>query len=231
MFEHFSDRARRVMARANHEAGYSGRECICADHILLGLLDEEGVGVAALRILNVNLRSVKLDLEKVTGPRADVPKVGRLPLDAGAKKVIEWAIEEARGLRHNYVGTEHLLLGLLHNEETVAGQVLIGFVEMENVRAGVLEVLGQGPPLPAEAKLPRASTINFDRFADDLLLIRLLEFLDAHEGRIHPVVRDAAYEEAMRLRDVKVELQRHIDAALAKLKEVSDEEEPKDALG
>src|SRR3712207_137257 len=113
MFERFTDRARKVMALANQEAQRFNHEYIGTEHILLGLV-KEGSGVAAdvLRRFGVNPQTVRLEVEKIvqTGPGGDQVVLGRLPHTPRAKKVIELAVDEAQGLNHNYVGTEHLLL-------------------------------------------------------------------------------------------------------------------------
>src|SRR5438477_477834 len=115
MYERFTDRARKVMQLANQEAQRFNHEYIGTEHILLGLV-KEGSGVAAhvLKNLDIDLRKVRLEVEKIaqSGPdMADVVLFGRRPQTPRAKKVIEYSIEEARNLNHNYVGTEHLLLG------------------------------------------------------------------------------------------------------------------------
>src|SRR3954467_11145424 len=124
MYERFTDRARKVMQLAHQGAQRFNHEYIGTEHILLGLV-KEGSGVAAnvLKNLDIDLRKIRLEVEKIvqSGPdMAAVVLLGRRPLTPRVKKVIEYAIEEARGLNHNYVGTEHLLLGLLREEEGVA---------------------------------------------------------------------------------------------------------------
>ena len=114
MFERFTDRARKVMALANQEAQRFNHEYIGTEHILLGLVKEgSGVGANVLKNLDVDLRKVRLEVEKLVKSGPDMVTMGKLPQTPRAKKVIEYAIEEARNLNHNYVGTEHLLLGLL----------------------------------------------------------------------------------------------------------------------
>src|SRR5678815_2490452 len=114
MFERFTDRARKVMALANQEAQRFNHEYIGTEHILLGIVKEgTGVGANVLKNLDLDLRKVRLEIEKRLQPAESAPGVGRAPQTPRAKKVIEHAIEEARGLGHTYVGTEHLLLGLI----------------------------------------------------------------------------------------------------------------------
>src|SRR6266496_1072630 len=144
MYERFTDRARKVMQLANQEAQRFNHEYIGTEHILLGLV-KEGSGVAAnvLKNLDVDLRKIRLEVEKLVQSGPDMVTMGRLPHTPRAKKVIEYSIEEARNLNHNYVGTEHLLLGLLREQEGVAAQVLMNLgLKLEDVREEVLNLLG-----------------------------------------------------------------------------------------
>ncbi len=144
MFERFTDRARKVMALANQEAQRFNHEYIGTEHILLGLVKEgSGVGANVLKNLDVDLRKVRLEVEKLVKSGPDMVTMGKLPQTPRAKKVIEYAIEEARNLNHNYVGTEHLLLGLLREHDGVAAQVLMNLgLKLEEVREEVLNLLG-----------------------------------------------------------------------------------------
>ncbi len=144
MYERFTDRARKVMQLANQEAQRFNHEYIGTEHILLGLV-KEGSGVAAnvLKNLDIDLRKIRLEVEKIVQAGPDMVTMGRLPQTPRAKKVIEYSIEEARNLNHNYVGTEHLLLGLLREQEGVAAQVLMNLgLKLEDVREEVLNLLG-----------------------------------------------------------------------------------------
>ena len=146
MFERLTDRARKVMALANQEAQRFNHEYIGTEHILLGLVKEgSGVGANVLKNLDVDLRKVRLEVEKLVKSGPDMVTMGKLPQTPRAKKVIEYAIEEARNLNHNYVGTEHLLLGLLREHDGVAAQVLMNLgLKLEQVREEVLNLLGAG---------------------------------------------------------------------------------------
>ena len=146
MFERFTDRARKVMALANQEAQRFNHEYIGTEHILLGLVKEgSGVGANVLKNLDVDLRKVRLEVEKLVHSGPEMVTMGKLPQTPRAKKVIEYAIEEARNLNHNYVGTEHLLLGLLREHDGVAAQVLMNLgLKLEDVREEVLNLLGAG---------------------------------------------------------------------------------------
>ena len=147
MFERFTDRARKVMALANQEAQRFNHEYIGTEHILLGLVKEgSGVGANVLKNLDVDLRKVRLEVEKLVKSGPDMVTMGKLPQTPRAKKVIEYAIEEARNLNHNYVGTEHLLLGLLREHDGVAAQVLMNLgLKLEEVREEVLREARRGP--------------------------------------------------------------------------------------
>jgi len=146
MYERFTDRARKVMQLANQEAQRFNHEYIGTEHILLGLI-KEGSGVAAnvLKNLDVDLRKIRIEVEKLVQTGPDMVTMGKLPQTPRAKKVIEYSMEEARNLNHNYVGTEHILLGLLREQEGVAAQVLMNLgLKLEEVREEVLNLLGHG---------------------------------------------------------------------------------------
>ena len=146
MYERFTDRARKVMQLANQEAQRFNHEYIGTEHVLLGLV-KEGSGVAAnvLKNLDVDLRKIRLEVEKLVQSGPDMVTMGKLPQTPRAKKVIEYSMEEARHLNHNYVGTEHILLGLLREQEGVAAQVLMNLgLKLEEVREEVLNLLGHG---------------------------------------------------------------------------------------
>src|SRR6188508_1282450 len=152
MYERFTDRARKVMQLANQEAQRFNHEYIGTEHILLGLV-KEGSGVAAnvLKNLDVDLRKIRLEVEKIVQSGPDMVTMGKLPQTPRAKKVIEYSMEEARNLNHNYVGTEHLLLGLIREQEGVAAQVLMNLgLKLEDVREEVLNLLGHNMPNESE---------------------------------------------------------------------------------
>ena len=121
MFERFTDRARKVMGLANQEAQRFNHEYIGTEHVLLGLVKEgTGVGANVLKNLDVDLHKVRMEVERLVKSGPEMVSMGKLPHTPRAKKVVEYAIEEARNLNHNYVGTEHLLLGLLREREGLA---------------------------------------------------------------------------------------------------------------
>jgi ATP-dependent Clp protease ATP-binding subunit ClpC len=175
MYERFTDRARKVMQLANQEAQRFNHEYIGTEHILLGLIQEgSGTGVNVLKNLDIDLRKVRREVEKIVQSGPDMVIRGKLPQTPRAKKVIEYALDEARRLNHNYVGTEHLLLGLLHETEGVAAQVLMNLgLSLEDARDEVLNILGHIPPdRPAVGAPPvsrgRSWTPMLDSFGADL---------------------------------------------------------------
>ena len=145
MFERFSDRALKVMALANQEAERFNHRYIGTEHILLSLVKEgAGVGANVLKNLDLDLRKVRLEVEKLVKSGPETVTMGKLPPTPRAREVIEYAIEEARNLNHNYVGTEHLLLGFLLEQEGVAGQVLGNLnVTYDAARSSIIDVLGR----------------------------------------------------------------------------------------
>ena len=128
MYERFTDRAKKVMKLANQEAQRLNHEYISTEHILLGLIREgTGTAVAILKEMDIDLRMMPIEVGKLIQSGPGMVIMGRLPQTPLVKRVIERAMSEARDLKHNYVGTEHILLGLLSTEEGVAHQVLIRF--------------------------------------------------------------------------------------------------------
>ena len=200
MFERFTDRARKVMALANQEAQRFNHEYIGTEHILLGLIKEGGgVGANVLKNLDVDLRKARLEVEKLVKSGPDMVTMGKLPQTPRAKKVIEFAIEEARSLNHNYVGTEHLLLGLLREQDGIAAQVLMTLnLKLEDVREEVLNLLGAGVE-NEEAAAPgrpmrtqpggKSKTPALDSFGRDLTLLAKQGELDPVIGRVDQIER------------------------------------------
>ncbi|MCY2929467.1 MAG: ATP-dependent Clp protease ATP-binding subunit [Planctomycetota bacterium] len=210
MFERFTERARKVMAMANQEAQRFNHEYIGTEHILLGLIkDGSGVGANVLRSLNVDLPKVRMEIEKLVKPGPNTVTLGKLPQTPKAKKVLEFAIEEARNLNHNYVGTEHLLLGLLRETDGVAAQVLMNLgIKLDEVRAEVLNILGAGmepadaPPAGIEPEGPggpggesapgrrgKSKTPALDSFGRDLTELARQGGLDPVIGRSNEIER------------------------------------------
>jgi hypothetical protein len=162
MFERFTDRARRVVVFAQEEARRLDHNYIGTEHILLGLLRErDGVAVTALRSLDLSLDAVRVEVERIVGVGTAVPE-GHIPFTPRAKKVLEMSLREALQLGHNYIGTEHILLGLLREGQGVGAQVLVKLgADLPAVRVAVaqlLEGMAPGatvPPAPASIRAVR----------------------------------------------------------------------------
>jgi ATP-dependent Clp protease ATP-binding subunit ClpC len=141
MFERVADDARKVMAVANKQAQQFGHGYIDTEHILLGLLKESSsTGAIILKDLGVNIENLLAEVEQLAKSRADKTEMEKLPRNPRARNVIEYAIKEARVLEHNYIGTEHILLGLLQETDGIAAQVLTNLsVKLQDVREKALE--------------------------------------------------------------------------------------------
>jgi ATP-dependent Clp protease ATP-binding subunit ClpC len=180
-FEKFSERARRVLTIAQEEARNLNHSYIGTEHILLGLVrEDEGVAARVLTNLGIGLGKVRSAVEFIIG-RGEKPGTGETGLTPRAKKVIELAIDEARQMGHNYIGTEHLLLGLLREGEGVASSVLDSFgITLERARAEVAHILTQGTP---KARLSRSTsrTPALDQLGIDLTAA-------ARAGKLDPVI-------------------------------------------
>ncbi len=202
MFERFTDRARKVMALANQEAQRFSHEYIGTEHVLLGLVKEgTGVGANVLKNLGVDLHKVRMEVERLVKSGPELVTMGKLPQTPRAKKVVEYSIEEARSLNHNYVGTEHILLGLLREREGVAAQVLMNMgLKLEEVRDEVLNLLGAGmetagPPEGAPSEMEerrsrgKSKTPALDSFGRDLTEMARKDQLDPVIGRTDEIER------------------------------------------
>jgi ATP-dependent Clp protease ATP-binding subunit ClpC len=182
-FDKFTDRARKVLTLAQDEAQRFNHNYIGTEHLLLGLVREgEGVAARVLENMNVELPKVRTAVEFIIG-RGDRPVVGEVGLTPRAKRVIELAIDEARRLGHNYIGTEHLLLGLVREGEGIAAGVLESLgVNLDKVRHEVIRVLSQSSSAGPAAETKRASKTP----TVDQLGINLTEL--ARSGKLDPVI-------------------------------------------
>ena len=180
-FEKFSERARRVLTSAQEEAQNLNHNYIGTEHILLGLIrEEEGVAAKVLTNLGISLTKVRSAVEFIIG-RGEKASTGEIGLTPRAKRVIELAIDEARHLSHNYIGTEHILLGLLHEGEGVAAGVLDSFgLTIEQARTEVSNVLSQGASRAKPAKSTTRTPI-LDQLSVDLTAA-------AASGKLDPVI-------------------------------------------
>jgi len=200
-YDRFTDRARKVMAYGRQEAQRFNHDYIGTEHILLGLI-KEGSGVAAnvLRNLDVDIKKIRLEVEKMVQSSPDVVTKGQLPFTPRAKKVLEFALEEARSLGHNYIGTEHILLGLLRENEGVAAHVLMNLgLKLEEVRDEVLRLLGADAEAQSgqnaesggrqKAGKTKSKTPALDSFGRDLTQLAREDKLDPVIGRTNEIER------------------------------------------
>ncbi len=203
MFDRFTDRAKKVMNLARQEAQRFNHEYLGTEHILLGLV-QEGSGVAAnvLKNMGIDLNKIRTEVEKIVKTGPSMVTMGQLPFTPRAKKVLELSMEEAGNLGHNYIGTEHLLLGLIKENEGIAAQVLINLgVKLEDVREEVLDFLGadtgeeeEEETATAEGGQPQAGTSKsktpaLDSFGRDLTELAREGKLDAVIGRANEIER------------------------------------------
>ncbi|MBA2573477.1 MAG: ATP-dependent Clp protease ATP-binding subunit [Nocardioidaceae bacterium] len=187
MFERFTDRARRVVVLAQEEARMLSHNYIGTEHILLGLIHEgEGVAAKALESLNISLEAVRAQVEEIIGQGQQAPS-GHIPFTPRAKKVLELSLREALQLGHNYIGTEHILLGLIREGEGVAAQVLVKLgADLNRVRQQVIQLLsGYQGKETATAGAPTegapSSSLVLDQFGRNLTQA-------AREGKLDPVI-------------------------------------------
>lgn len=184
MFNRFTERARKVILLAKEEAKRFNHDYIGTEHILLGLVREgEGVAAAVLASFGLSPEKIRIEVEKLVQPGPSTVISGDLPFTPKAKKVIELAMDEARSLGHNYIGTEHLLLGLIREGEGVASQVLMNMgLELEKVREEVMNLLGsEVPGYEMGQKTSHAKTPALDAFGRDLTKL-------AKDGKLDPVI-------------------------------------------
>lgn len=185
MLERFTNRARKVMALANQEAQRFNLEYINTEHILLGLLEEgKGVGAHVLKDLGVDTEKLRTELKKLCKMGPGITILGKLPSTPAAENVIVYAIEEARSLNHIYVGTEHILLGLLRKTEGIAAQVMIDRgLGLENVRQEVLNLLNR-----LEEKIQPAPLGSADDIKSEL--IKIQEELTATKSTLESTIKE-----------------------------------------
>jgi ATP-dependent Clp protease ATP-binding subunit ClpC len=190
MFNRFTERARKVIILAKEEARRFNHDYIGTEHILLGLVREgEGVAAAVLQKLDVSLENIRLEIEKLVQPGPTTQIIGDIPFTPRAKKALELAAEEARSLGHNYIGTEHLLLGLIREGEGIASQVLLNLgMDLNSVRNEVMGLLGSALPgmNQSGSQASKTKTPALDAFGRDLTAL-------ARENKLDPVI-DRAQE-------------------------------------
>jgi ATP-dependent Clp protease ATP-binding subunit ClpC len=200
MFERFTDRARRVVVLSQEEARMLNHNYIGTEHILLGLIHEgEGVAAKALESLGISLEAVRQQVEEIIGQGQQAPS-GHIPFTPRAKKVLELSLREALQLGHNYIGTEHILLGLIREGEGVAAQVLVKLgADLNRVRQQVIQLLSgysQGKETAtagAPAEGTPATSLVLDQFGRNLTQA-------AREGKLDPVIgREKEIERVMQV--------------------------------
>ena len=199
MFERFTDRARRVVVLAQEEARMLNHNYIGTEHILLGLIHEgEGVAAKALESMGISLEGVRAQVEEIIGQGQQAPS-GHIPFTPRAKKVLELSLREALQLGHNYIGTEHILLGLIREGEGVAAQVLVKLgADLNRVRQQVIQLLSvyQGKETVASngpAEGTPSTSLVLDQFGRNLTQA-------AREGKLDPVIgRETEIERVMQI--------------------------------
>jgi ATP-dependent Clp protease ATP-binding subunit ClpC len=187
MFKRFTERARRVIILAREEAELYRHEYLGTEHILQGVIkDGGGIAVAIVQKSGVNLVQLKKELEKNLPRSSNSLIIGDIPFTSRAKKVLEFAVEEARALNHNYIGTEHLLLGLLKEKEGVACRVLNSFgMFFDDVREKIVEMFKE----PTESNREVGKTPTLDEFSRDLTKMAIDGKLDPVIGRAKEIER------------------------------------------
>jgi ATP-dependent Clp protease ATP-binding subunit ClpC len=199
MFERFTDRARRVVVLAQEEARMLNHNYIGTEHILLGLIHEgEGVAAKALEALGISLEGVRAQVEEIIGQGQQAPS-GHIPFTPRAKKVLELSLREALQLGHNYIGTEHILLGLIREGEGVAAQVLVKLgADLNRVRQQVIQLLSgyqgkESAPSGGPAEGTPSTSLVLDQFGRNLTQA-------AREGKLDPVIgREKEIERVMQI--------------------------------
>lgn len=184
MFNRFTERARKVIVYAKEEARRFNHDYIGTEHLLLGLVREgEGVAAAVLQKLGVDLETIRMEVEKMVQPGPPTQVLGDIPFTPRSKKALELSAEEARALGHNYIGTEHLLLGLVKEGEGMAYRVLLNLgLDLGKLRNEVMELLGSGiPGYGSQEPVRSDKTPAIDAYGRNLNKL-------AKEGKLDPVI-------------------------------------------
>jgi ATP-dependent Clp protease ATP-binding subunit ClpA len=202
MFERFTDRARKVVVLAQEEARMLDHNYVGPEHVLLGLIHEgQGVAAQALTELGISLEAVRQQVEELIG-RGEQAQSGHIPFSPRAKRVLELSLREALQLGHNYIGTEHILLGILREGENVGAQVLVRMgTDLNRVRLQVIKLvapeaeaeaisLGEGGPPPREVRMARRAA-SYDLLVTEVRnsLASITERLTAIERHLGMPVR------------------------------------------
>lgn len=224
MYEQFTDQARKAFQEANWEAQRFNHEYIGTEHILLGLVaQEDGVAVEILKSLDVSLRRVRKQVEAIYSLGPDLGSwQGKLLQTPRAKNVIAYAIEEARRCQHDYIGTEHLLLGLLRDQDTVAAQILLNLgVDLNRAREALTVSLGgsssqQDAPQHTEVVARQRNVAPIHDYPADIKAAaqQVDESIARLREKTETAIADADFERAARLRDESLKLQQRKIAIL-----------------
>ncbi len=184
MWDRFTERAKHVISTAREEATRLGSEYVRTEHILLGLCREpDGIAARALENLGVDIESLAMEIEQQVQRGNAVPSSDEIAFTPRAKKVLELSVEEARRFNHSYIGTEHILLGLVKEGEGIAAKVLQDLkIDLDKIQAEVIRLLGdQGKPGPQASTSKKSQTPALDTFGRDLTVL-------AQEGKLDPVI-------------------------------------------
>src|SRR5258706_4924442 len=183
MHDKFTERVRKVIYLAREEAARLQHDYIGTEHLLLGVIREgEGIAATVLNNLGLDLDRIRQEVENMVSASGGTMTIGEIPFTPRAKRVLELAVEEARSLGHNYVGTEHLLLGLIREGEGVAAKVLLELgVDRKRVREETLKLLGGQPAPSGQEREERPETPALNQFGRDLTQL-------AREGKLDPVI-------------------------------------------
>jgi hypothetical protein len=189
----FTDRVRKVLQMAREEAARLQHEYVGTEHILLGLIREgEGVAAAALTNLNVDLADVTARVNETVKEGKNQAKSRDLPYTSRAKKILEFSMSEARELNHPYVGTEHLLLGVLREEKGIAAQVLNDAgITVEMARKEIIRILGREPPQSAAVRRPFTGRRLLHPESADQLFTFAIAFIELYR------LRDGTYPDSL----------------------------------
>ncbi len=192
MFEKFTERGRKVIVYAREEAERLQNDYLGTEHILLGALrDEDGIPVAVLRKMGIDVDQIRMEVERNLPSSGNTLTFGDIPFTPRAKKVLEYAVEEARLLGHNYIGSEHLLLGLIREEEGIGGKILRSFgVNLLGSRQLVINYLRRAA---TQVSAKKSQTPALDEFSRDLTLL-------AKSGKLDPVIgRDQEIDRVLQI--------------------------------
>src|SRR5512136_2162391 len=184
MHDKFTERVRKVIYLAREEAARLQHDYIGTEHLLLGVIREgEGIAATVLNNLGLDLDRIRQEVENMVAPSGGTMTIGEIPFTPRAKRVLELSVDEARQLGHNYVGTEHLLLGLIREGEGVAARVLIELgIDRKKVREETLKLLGGSAPGAQQGeKEEKSETPALNQFSRDLTVL-------AREGKLDPVI-------------------------------------------